>query len=643
MDPGSMRSMKMCMDRETTMSEVRIDTDNQVDPQDFLRHCVTRRSALKSAGVLAAGLGAAGLLSACSGGGQYSGNNNKQPDKKAEHSQPATVSKRAGSVSPTPREKTLLIDQAEFTVFKSFNPFIPNGEQYNGGLGQVCREYLWYFNMATGKTEPWLATKWEYADDYKTFTVHLNENAHWNDGKPFTAKDVVFSIDLIRHNPELLGSGPITDEMKSITAADDHTVVVKLKVSDPRYHYEWICGIVATSWFVVPEHVWKGKDPTSFKNDPPVYTGPYKLKETKSNLKMYVWEKDPNYWNKGSLDPKPQYVVYRSSPTADAEIEQFKNGACDNAGAPNTYSLVKAAISGGYNQAVITGMLDPCPRGIWINSDKSRKPLDDPRMHQVISALIDRKKMATSIWEPATEPAVYPWAAFDGNKQWENEAIAKKYALSYDPEKAKSLLDEMGIKTNGSGKRIYNGKPLSFEIITPTEDPGAEYLMGQLLAADLKKVGIGANLRQLASAPYNNKKLKGDFDIISEWLCGEVYDPWQVYNEFNDKYYKPVGKNATIGDYPRLQDAELSKACEQLAELDPKSEKAKPIFDKALDRYLATLPVVPTIQTLYTHQFNTTFWTGWPTDDNLYQGPANWWGQFMFVVGALKSTGTKVK
>ena len=538
----------------------------------------------------------------------------------------------------------MVLDQAEFTVFNSFNPFIPNGEQYNGGLAQLCREYPWYFNMATGETTPWLATKWEYANDYKTFTVHLNPDVHWSDGKPFTSKDVIFSINLLRKHKSLIGSGPITDEIKTITASDDHTIVVDLNQTDPRYHYNWICGIVQTNWKIVPEHVWAGKDPTTFKNSPPVYTGPYKFSETKPSLKMYVWEKDPNYWNSDNLDPEPQYVVYRSFPTADAEIEQFKNGACDNTGAPNTYSLVKAAISGGYDNAVITGMLDPCPRAIWINCDPSRKPLNDPRMRQAISALIDRKKMASSVWEPASDPGTYPWADTKGNKKWENESIASKYTLAYDPDKAKSLLDDMGIKTNAKGQRIYNGKPLSFEIITPTPNPGPEYLMGQLLADDLKKVGIGASIRRLSSAPYNTRTTKGNYDLRSEWLCGEVFDPWEVYNQFNDKYWVPVGENAEIDhDQTRLKDKALSKYADQLETMSPDSEQAKPLFDKALDRYFADLPVIPSIQTLYTHQFNTTFWSGWPTDDNLYQGPANWWGQFMFVVGRLKSTGTKIK
>ena len=67
---------------------------------------------------------------------------------------------------------------------------------------------------------------------------------------------------------------------------------------------------------------------------------------------------------------------------------------------------------------------------------------------------------------------------------------------------------------------------------------------------------------------------------------------------------------------------------------------AKPIFKEALTEWYTQMPVIPSIKTIYTHQANTTYWEGWPTDDNLFMVPNNWWGQFMFVVGALKPAGS---
>ena len=55
---------------------------------------------------------------------------------------------------PTPRNQTVVLDQSTFFVFDSFNPFIPNGQQYQAGFQQTCKEFLFYANYAAGKIEP---------------------------------------------------------------------------------------------------------------------------------------------------------------------------------------------------------------------------------------------------------------------------------------------------------------------------------------------------------------------------------------------------------------------------------------------------------------------------------------------------------
>jgi peptide/nickel transport system substrate-binding protein len=48
-----------------------------------------------------------------------------------------------------------------------------------------------------------------------------------------------------------------------------------------------------------------------------------------------------------------------------------------------------------------------------------------------------------------------------------------------------------------------------------------------------------------------------------------------------------------------------------------------------------------TIQTIYPQIYSTRYWTGWPTDENPFAIPTNWWGQFLFAVGALQPTGAE--
>jgi peptide/nickel transport system substrate-binding protein len=551
---------------------------------------------------------------------------------KAPNAQPQT-----GAVAPTPRNQTLIVDQTIFHVFDSFNPFIPNGQEYEAGFQQACKEFLFYANYALGKVEPWLGKSWKYNADFTELTLTLDGNARWNDGQPFSSKDVKFSIEMLQKNKSLLTGTDVRSFVDSVATPDDTTVTIKLNKANPRFHYIFICGIV-NGFEVVPEHVWSKVDPNTHQDNPPVRTGPYKLDRVIPNQLMFVWKKDPNYWNKANHDPKPEYVVYRSAPVMDSDAEEFKRAATDLGSMDFTH--MKAIQDGGYKNMVIeTAFRDPCPRALWINSDPSKGAFADPRFHWAMSYVLDRKKIGEVIWIIKTPPAQYPWADYKSNSQWENDAIAKQYALTYDPQKAASLLDELGIKAGSDGKRTYQGKPFAFEIMTPALVGNPEYQIGQLAADEFKKLGVDVTVRSYANPVWTQKYNTGDFDVSSTWLCGVSFDPDQLYTLFEIKRAAKIGETAVNGNQIRLHDTDLDDDATKLDVVDPTAASSKDLFTKALGDYMKALPAIPIIQTTYPAAFNTTYWTGWPSDDNLYHVPLNWWGQFKFVIANLKPTG----
>jgi peptide/nickel transport system substrate-binding protein len=615
----------------------RYDSDS-FDFEDFMRHTLSRRDALKIGG-LAAGGGA--LLAACSsggsvnpnakGGGGGGGGNGGGGGANGVPEQAAAI--------PTPRKQTLIVAQGTFASYGTYNPYIPNVD-YATGFGQVVKEFFFYLNLTKSSDNliPWQSTGWEYNKDFTQCTFHLDPKCHWNDGQPFTSTDVKFTIELLQKHKELSYS---TDnyviQAKSIQTPDDHTVVIDLNTRNTRYHYDYICAVTWSDVQILPAHIWQGKDPTKFKNDPPVFTGPYKLKEANHTLQYYLWEKDPNYWNKAKLDPKPQYVAYLTAPAADAAAEDFKNAKIDQGGAD--YVHAQAMIKSGYKKAIITSMEDPCLRSIHVNCDPSKGILADYRMRWVISSLMDRETYAKSIWTPQSTPATYPWPGYPYMNVYEDQSVASKFPLSYNPQKAEQLLKEIGATKGSDGKYSYKGKKLSFTIITPVANTGYEYLIGQTLAKEMTKIGIPTDIKALTGAGvYNGEVAKGTYDIRSEWGPCSTLDPYQTYNGNTSKAYTAIGKQAT-GDQERLKDPKLDRLTAELGNTDPTAAAAKPIFKQALEEWYTQMPVIPSIHTIYTHQSNTTYWTGWPTNDNLYITPNNWWGQFMFVVGKLQPAG----
>lgn len=530
----------------------------------------------------------------------------------------------------------MIIDQSIFHVFDSFNPFIPNGQEYEAGFQQTCKEFLFYANYAAGKIESWLGTKWAYNADFTQLTLSLNPKAHWNDGQPVTSADVAFSIQMLQKNATLLGGTNMRTFVGSVATPDAQTAVLSLTKANPRLHYDFVCGIVG-GFEVVPQHIWSKIDPTNFKDNPPVRSGPYKLNQVIPNQLMFVWQKDPNYWNKAVLDPKPEYVVYRSGPVTDSAVKEFQLAQTDLAGFD--FPHMQTIQAAGYkNMLIESAFRDPCPRAFWINSDPSKGVLADPRMHSVLSMLIDRKTIGSSVWLIQTPPAQYPWADYKSNDVWTDPTIAAQFPQEYNPQKAAALLDQMGATSSG-GKRSFQGKPITLEIMTPAVVGNPEYAIGQMAAAELNKLGIDTVVRSYAGPVWTQKWNTGQFDISSHWLCGVSFDPDQLYTTFEMSRLSPIGQTAVNGNNVRLNDQALSDIATKLDTLDPTSAAAKPLFTQALTEYYKALPAIPIIQTTYPTAFNTTYWTNWPTNDNLYQVPANWWGQFLFVIGKIQPTG----
>lgn len=234
-----------------------------------------------------------------------------------------------GVTLPFKRSETIVMDQVNYAMVESFNDWIPNGEDWAAGYVQVANEAMWYVNYVTGEVIPWLAEGMEYSADYKTWTLHLKKGITWNDGQPYTANDVVYTLKLLKGNPKL-GGNPDILAFDDVTATDDFTMVVKLTSPTPRYHELWwvkICTPNLTQ--IVPKHIWEKVDPLTFKNNPPVTTGPYMLSKTYVEQKIYVWIRNENYWNKDKYFPAAKYLIYRSGPAADQVLADVKNNVTD--------------------------------------------------------------------------------------------------------------------------------------------------------------------------------------------------------------------------------------------------------------------------------------------------------------------------
>ncbi|MGC4105785.1 MAG: ABC transporter substrate-binding protein [Thermomicrobiales bacterium] len=540
----------------------------------------------------------------------------------------------AGNV-PTPRDQTLVIEAETSNVWDSFNAFIPNGDAYNYGISQLARENLFYVNFVTGEIKPWLAEKFEYNADHTEVTLHLNPKVMWSDGKPWTSADVVFSQQMLIKNPQLNGAAAVIDQVKDVKATDDHTVVWTLNAANPRFHYRFYAGVICDGVQVVPKHVWENEDPGTFKDNPPIRTGPYTLKEASASKLYYLWEKNPTYWAKDVMDPAPQYVMFVQTTSPDTSVQEFLAGSTDIG---NVDYLNQQLIMSQTDKTAQNIFADPCPRGFYFNEASTSGLFANADAKWAFSHLLDRDTIAKTISQPESRPAHYPWADYEGWKKWAPDSVLDKFDWSFDPEKAKALLDGIGAKADGD-TRSFNGKPIELTMICPMPTNNAMYQIGETLAAEAAKVGIKIDQKSLPGSAYWDSLALGDFDIANHWLCGMEYDPINVYNGFDSKNFQPIGTRVTQGGDigpARVQNKDFDDVLAQLQEISPDDPKAQALYDQALEIWAANLFSMPSIEQIAPFLYNTTYWTNWPPTENPPTIPANWWGGFLFTIGNLK-------
>lgn len=540
-----------------------------------------------------------------------------------------------GVTMPFTRSETLVCDQGNYGVFDSHNLFIPNGNEFAAGGRQINVEYLWYVNYATGEIIPWLADSYQYSQDYKTLTIRLNKKAKWNDGVPFTAHDVVFTFEMRKKDTKALGNPDPDNVITSVTAADDNTVVYSFTVPQPRYHQAFWCKVCYASSRVaiVPKHVWEKVDAKTFKNYPPVNTGPYTLLKTYPEQKIYVWARDDDYWNKDKFFPAPKYVIYRTGPTGEQQLAEAKTNNMDAFGLDyKVYMEQKAQLP----QINYVTYQDPNPRAIWFN--KGKEPFNKPEFARALSRLMNRGKWSENVWIPPSRPAKFLWADFRNLDKYVNPESAGKWkTLDYNPAEALKLLESIGYRKEGSVLKDPKGVPVKINVITPSAPGGSEYLIAQDWIGDLKAVGIETTLANYESAAWSNKVNFGDWDVGVSWWSSITVDPYELYSRYTADLAVPIGQNAAVkGNDMRYGNKDFEAVVKKLAQVTTDSPEAQELYWKAYDIWMQDPPGVPLIETLYSQAFNTTYWDNMPSNTNMYTVPFNWWGQFLWVEFSVK-------
>ncbi len=448
----------------------------------------------------------------------------------------ATVVAACGGPSRTsqgPQEGGQLI-LAENQEAKSFHPFLVT-DVYSGNY-QLLQYATLLERDPKANLRGVLAEKWTISGDQKSITIDLRKDLKWSDGQPLTAEDVQFSYDRFIDPKNKYPYLTNWSQVESLKATSPTQVVIKLKeVFAP------ILDNFGTGFRVLPKHVWEklnwSENPEMQK--PTVGSGPFLLEE---------WKRDDHATfraNPGYVKGKPHLdrVIWKVYPNSTTQFTAVKNGEVDLAlVSADNYPDAKAASNLKLEVYMTVG-----GSITYVGFNTPRPELSDVRVRRAMTYAIDRN----TIIQKVLNGLAVPLETWVGSRNPFYDKNVEKDAYTYNPTRARQLLDEAGWKPGADGTREKDGKKLKFRYMGSTGSKAIQDTF-TFYQQHWKAVGIDVqpDFQEFQSLLNRLNAPQRDYDLWTlGWNAGYDPDGSMIHWRKGTSFQKRSGYNN-----PTLQD-----------------------------------------------------------------------------------------
>jgi peptide/nickel transport system substrate-binding protein len=500
------------------------------------------------------------------------------------------------------KTKAVTISNEQGTTWTcGFNPF--NSDVNFLSAGTVYEQLTFVNGLKSGQTTDWLASSYKWSNANKTLTFTIRKGVKWTDGKPLTASDVLYTFNLIKKYPalDLNASWAV---LKSVTQSGNNIVFQFKTAAVPYFYY------IADQTPIVPQHIWsKIANPVTYKDPHPVGSGPFKMASCSPQVIKYT--KNHDYWQKGK--PTIETVYYPAFTSNDPANQQLASGKAQwgSQFIPNINAFyTKKSPDNHYwfpptvNVSMFINQKDPI--------------LKDVALRRAMAYAINRQKVA-EVGEYGYEPASNQTGIVTPTFQsWLDQGLANQ--VTYNAAKAVAILKAAGYKKKGDLFYTPDGKPLSFKMIN-IGGYSDWVASAQLVADDLKKIGIKITPENLSSTTYDADNYAGKFQLSYNGnLSGGPAPYYELRQLLYSKNSAPIGKNAAT-NWERYENPAVDKLIDSYAATaDP--AKQHEIVRQLQKVMVEDIPVIPVTEGVDWYQYNTKDLTGWVTQDNPYAQPA---------------------
>jgi peptide/nickel transport system substrate-binding protein len=414
---------------------------------------------------------------------------------------------------------------------------------------------------------PGLAESWVANADQTVWTYHFRKGLKWSDGQPWTVDDVIFWWEDEQHNAQLNPSGAAPIELKSgkgtpatMKKVDDTTLELHYDSPTPLsadFSATWVKRGIGPQWMDCKHYMQqfhlkynssldKTKWVTNFQAKQDWATNPANPTMTGWRLKSYtqgqnsVWERNPYYW---CIDKAGHQLPYVDGITQtnfqDPQVMrlQIQQGKADfvHGGFTGLNLSDVASIAATKTQNKLNVVLWDSGSGtasiFFFNYDyheaNMRKLIREPKFRQALSHAFNRAKARKTIYYETGEATTGTMSP--KSVEYHVGTGAQTYAqwrdsyVEYNPDKAKQMLDALGVKQNGQWRTMPDGSPL--EVIlnySASQNPTGEHVKkDDQLAADWQAIGINTKLNPVTPTSVNTFWQNGQSMSKTDWEASD--------------------------------------------------------------------------------------------------------------------------
>ena len=374
---------------------------------------------------------------------------------------------------------------------------------------------------------PGLSTTWDVSPDGLTYTFHLRDGvkfhttAYFKPTRTFNADDVLFTFNrMINKDDPFRKAYPtefpyFTDmgmdtNIKNIEKVDDHTVKFTLGTVDAAFIQNLAMSFASIQSAEYAAQLLKEGKAADI-NQKPIGTGPFVFKsyQKDSNIR-YTGNKD--YWK--PEDVKIDNLIFAITTDPSVRIQKLKKNECQVTLFPRPADLkalgedkdLKLPNQAGFNLGYIAyNVMDK------VKGSDQPNPLADIRVRQALDMSVNKQQIIDSVYQGAGQLAVNAMPP----TQWSYDTTIKD--AKYDPEKAKSLLKEAGVK---EGTEIV----LWAMPVQRPYNPNAK-LMAEMLQNDWSKIGLKVKITSYEWGEYIKRSKGGENQAMIIGWSGDNGDP----------------------------------------------------------------------------------------------------------------------